>query len=68
MRIYKFQFANLPFERGEILFSKGFFYLYGYSQTTRKSRSSYTLITEKVDVFSKWYIYAYKNSQSPKAL
>ena len=31
----KFQFANLPFERGEILFSKGFFYLYGYSQTTR---------------------------------
>ena len=29
------QFANLPFERGEILFSKGFFYLYGYSQTTR---------------------------------
>ena len=30
-----FQFANLPFERGEILFSKGFFYLYGYSQTTR---------------------------------
>ena len=33
--ILKFQFANLPFERGEILFSKGFFYLYGYSQTTR---------------------------------
>ena len=32
---YKFQFANLPFERGEISFSKGFFYLYGYSQTTR---------------------------------
>ena len=31
----KFQFANLPFERGEILFSKVFFYLYGYSQTTR---------------------------------
>ena len=30
-----FQFANLPFERGEILFSKVFFYLYGYSQTTR---------------------------------
>ena len=30
-----FQFANLPFERGEIPFSKGFFYLYGYSQTTR---------------------------------
>ena len=22
----KFQFVNLPFERGEILFSKGFFY------------------------------------------
>ena len=30
-----FKFVNLPFERGEILFSKGFFYLYGYSQTTR---------------------------------
>ena len=23
---YKFKFVNLPFERGEILFSKGFFY------------------------------------------
>ena len=22
---YKFKFANFPFERGEILFSKGFF-------------------------------------------
>jgi len=33
--IANFLFANLPFERGEILFSKGFFYLYGYSQTTR---------------------------------
>jgi len=32
---YNFQFANLPFERGEIPFPKGFFYLYGYSQTTR---------------------------------
>jgi hypothetical protein len=32
---YNFKFVNLPFERGEILFSKGFFYLYGYSQTTR---------------------------------
>ena len=32
-----FQFVRLPFERGEILFSKGFFYLYGYSQTTRQS-------------------------------
>ena len=31
----KFKFVNLPFERGEILFSNGFFYLYGYSQTTR---------------------------------
>ena len=31
----KFQFVWLSFERGEILFSKGFFYLYGYSQTTR---------------------------------
>lgn len=30
-----FQFANLPFESGEILFSKGFFYLYRYSQTAR---------------------------------
>ena len=27
------KFVNLPFERGEILFSKGFFYLYGYSQS-----------------------------------
>ena len=33
----KFQFVWLSFERGEILFSKGFFYLYGYSQTTRQS-------------------------------
>jgi len=31
----QFQFANLPFERGEILSSKGFFYLHVYSQTTR---------------------------------
>lgn len=31
----KFKFVNLPFERGEILFSNGFFYLYGYLQTTR---------------------------------
>ncbi len=37
--IANFLFANLPFERGEILFSKGFFYLYGYSQTTRKSQN-----------------------------
>ena len=35
----QFQFANLPFERGEILFSKVFFYLYGYSQTTSKSQN-----------------------------
>ena len=33
----KFQFVWLSFERGEILFSKGFFYLYGYSQTTGQS-------------------------------
>ena len=25
-----FKFVNLPFERGEVLFSEGFFYLYGY--------------------------------------
>ena len=30
-----FKFFNLPFEREEILFSKGFFYFYGYSQTIR---------------------------------
>ena len=34
-KLEQFKFVNLPFERGEILFSKGFFYLYGYSQTTR---------------------------------
>ena len=36
---YKFKLFNLPFERGEILFSKGFFYLYRYSQTTSKSQN-----------------------------
>ena len=35
----QFQFFNLPLERGEILFSKGFFYSYGYSQTTRQRRN-----------------------------
>ena len=34
-----FQFANLLFERGEILFSKGFSYLYIFSQTTIKTNN-----------------------------
>ena len=33
---YNFKFANLPFERGEILFPKGFFNLSAYSQTWGK--------------------------------
>ena len=32
----KFQLANLPFERGEILFSKGFLYLKGGQKVLKK--------------------------------
>ena len=42
-----FQFTK-PSERGEILFSKGFFYLYRYSQTTSKSQNPYTLVVAAV--------------------
>ena len=37
-----FKFFNLPFERGETLFSKGFFYFYGYSQTIRTCKKAFT--------------------------
>lgn len=33
----KFRFFNLPLERGEILFSSGFLYVYGYLQNERKT-------------------------------
>ena len=35
---YNFRFVNLPFERGKILFSNGFFCLSGYLQAAGKSQ------------------------------
>ena len=46
----KFQFANLPFERGEILFSKGFSVYTDIRKLQDKAKTSYTLITEEVEV------------------
>ena len=37
------QVLNLPFERGEILFTKGFFYLYGYCKLQDKAKTSYSV-------------------------
>ena len=46
----KFKFVNLPFERGEIFFSKGFLF-YLHSQTIRKSQSLIYFKQNKVEVF-----------------
>ena len=39
----KFQFANMPFERGEILFSKGFSVYTDIRKLQDKAKTSYTL-------------------------
>ena len=39
-----FQFANFPFERGEILFSKGFFDI---RKLQDKAKTSYTISTRR---------------------
>ena len=46
----KFQFANLSFERGEILFSKGFSIYTDIRKLQDKAKISYTLIKEEVEV------------------
>ena len=43
----KFQFANFPFESGEILFSKGFFDFSDIRKLQDKAKTSYTLSTRK---------------------
>ena len=43
----QFQFANLPFERGEILFSKGFFDFSDIRKLQDKAKTSYTLSTRR---------------------
>ena len=45
--IDKFQFANFPFERGEILFSKGFFDFRIFVNYKTKAKTSYTLSTSR---------------------
>ena len=40
----------LPFERGEILFSKGFSVYTDICKLQDKAKTSYTLITEEVEV------------------
>lgn len=46
--IDKFQFANLPFERGEILFSKGFSIYTDIRKLQDKAKTSYTLNTRRL--------------------
>ena len=46
----QFRFANLPFERGEILFAKGFSIYTDIRKLQDKAKTSYTLITEEVEV------------------
>ena len=43
----KFKFANFPFERGEILFSKGFFDFSDIRKLQDKPKTSYTLSTRR---------------------
>ena len=43
-----FQFANLPFERGEIPFSKGFFDFTDIRKLQDKAKTSYTLSTRRL--------------------
>ena len=42
-----FLFANLPFERGEIPFSKGFFIFTDIRKLQDKAKTSYTLSTRR---------------------
>ena len=44
----KFQFANFPFESGEILFSKGFFDFSDIRKLQDKPKTSYTLSTRRL--------------------
>ena len=44
----KFQFANMPFERGEILFSKGFSVYTDIRKLQDKAKTSYTLSTRRL--------------------
>ena len=46
--IDNFQFANLPFERGEILFSKGFSIYTDIRKLQDKAKTSYTLSTRRL--------------------
>ena len=43
-----FLFANLPFERGKILFSKGFFVYTDIRKLQDKAKTSYTLSTRRL--------------------
>ena len=43
-----FLFANLPFERGEILFSKGFSVYTDIRKLQDKAKTSYTLSTRRL--------------------
>ena len=43
----KFQFVNLPFERGEILFPKVFFDFMDIRKLQDKAKTSYTLSTRR---------------------
>ena len=45
---YKFKFVNLPFERGEILFSKGFSIYTDIRKLQDKAKTSYTLNTRRL--------------------
>ena len=44
----QFQFANLPFERGEILFSKVFSIYTDIRKLQDKAKTSYTLSTRRL--------------------
>ena len=44
----KFLFANLPFERGKILFSKGFSVYTDIRKLQDKAKTSYTLSTRRL--------------------
>ena len=45
--INNFKFVRLPFERGEILFSKGFFDFTDIRKLQDKAKTSYTLSTRR---------------------
>ena len=47
-----FLFANLPFERGEILFSKGFLFIRIFENLQDKAKTSYTLSTRRLRFMS----------------